>query len=100
MARRFRSHPVRGKGRLPPVYDSSHEHSLQPLGGRRAKSGGVMSRELPRRPSLDHLKKQAKALLRELRLRQPETALTDAQHALAKDYGFDSWPQLKRHVEL
>jgi hypothetical protein len=59
-----------------------------------------MSRELPRRPSLDHLKKQAKELLRELRLRQPDAALTDAQHALAKEYGFPSWPQLKRHVEL
>lgn len=59
-----------------------------------------MSRVLPRRPSLDHLKKQAKDLLRALRLQQPEAALTDAQHALAKDYGFDSWPQLKRHVEL
>ena len=59
-----------------------------------------MSRELPRRPSLDHLKKQAKELLRELRLRQPDAALTDAQHALAREYGFDSWPQLKRHVGL
>jgi hypothetical protein len=59
-----------------------------------------MSRELPRRPSLDHLKKQAKELLRERRLRQPDAALADAQHALAREYGFDSWPQLKRHVEL
>lgn len=59
-----------------------------------------MSRELPRRPSLDHLKKQAKELLRELRLREPRAALTDAQHALAREYGFASWPKLKAHVEL
>lgn len=59
-----------------------------------------MSRELPRRPSLDHLKKQAKELLRDLQAQQPNASLTDAQHALAKEYGFASWPKLKAHVEL
>jgi hypothetical protein len=58
-----------------------------------------VSRELPRRPSLDHLKKQAKERLRELRLRQPEASLADAQHALAREYGFESWPRLKAYVE-
>jgi hypothetical protein len=59
-----------------------------------------VSRELPSRPSLDHLKKQAKALLRELRRSRPGTDLTDAQHALAKEYGFPSWPALKAHVDV
>jgi hypothetical protein len=59
-----------------------------------------VSRELPSRPSLDHLKKQAKALLRELRRTRSDAALTDAQHALAKAYGFASWPALKAHVDV
>lgn len=58
-----------------------------------------MSRELPRRPSLDHLKKQAKELLHGLRQTRPDAALTDAQHMLAREYGFASWPKLKAHVE-
>jgi hypothetical protein len=29
----------------------------------------------------------------------PEAKLTDAQFAIARDYGFDSWPKLARHVE-
>jgi hypothetical protein len=55
--------------------------------------------ELPDRPSLDHLRKQAKALLKTLRQQNPEAALTEAQHALAGDYGFASWPKLKDYVE-
>jgi hypothetical protein len=58
-----------------------------------------MSRNLPDRPDFDHLKKQAKALLRTLRERQPDATLADAQHALAREYGFASWPKLKAHVE-
>src|SRR5262245_11202776 len=58
-----------------------------------------MSRELPDRPNLEHLKKQAKALLRELQERQPEAQLADAQHAIAREYGFSSWPALYAHVE-
>jgi hypothetical protein len=55
--------------------------------------------QLPDRPSLSHLRKQAKDLLRRLRQQNPDAALTDAQHALAREYGFDSWPKLKVHVE-
>jgi hypothetical protein len=55
--------------------------------------------ELPNRPSLDHLRKQAKALLKALRQQNPETSLTQAQHTIAGDYGFASWPKLKAHVE-
>lgn len=58
-----------------------------------------MSRELPARPNLDHLKKQAKDLLRERQVQDPSAQLADAQHALARDYGFASWPKLKAHVE-
>ena len=58
-----------------------------------------MSRDLPDRPHLDHLKKQAKALLRELRQRDANATLADALHVLAREYGFPSWPKLKEHVE-
>jgi hypothetical protein len=59
-----------------------------------------MYRELTLRPSLAHLKKQSKALLDAMRQHRPDVTLTDAQHALAQEYGFPSWPQLKRHVLL
>ena len=58
-----------------------------------------MSRDLPPRPDLEHLKKQAKALLRSMRERDAHVTLADALHALARDYGFTSWPKLKAHVE-
>ena len=58
-----------------------------------------MSRELPDRPNLEFLKKQAKALLRDLQVQQPETQLADAQHAVAREYGFSSWPALHAHIE-
>ena len=55
--------------------------------------------ELPARPSLTHLRKQAKDLLRELQGQNPGVTLVEAQHALARRYGFASWPKLKAHVE-
>jgi hypothetical protein len=58
-----------------------------------------MSRELPARPNLEHLKNQAKDLLRELQRPDPAAQLADAQHALAREYGFASWAKLKTHVE-
>jgi hypothetical protein len=58
-----------------------------------------MPRELPERPSFDHLKKQAKVLLRRMRQRDPAAKLTTAQHALAREYGFASWRELRAHVE-
>jgi ankyrin repeat protein len=54
-----------------------------------------MSRELPERPSLEHLRKQAKVLLRSM----PSGKLADAQHKLANEYGFTTWSRLKSHVE-
>jgi hypothetical protein len=58
-----------------------------------------MSRDLPPHANLDHLKKQAKELLHELQQRTPDAILANAQHALALEYGFASWPKLKAHVD-
>jgi hypothetical protein len=49
---------------------------------------------LPARPSLQHLRKQAKALRRER-----DIPLHRAQHEIARSYGFASWARLVRHVE-
>lgn len=58
-----------------------------------------MSRHLPANPNLDHLRKQAKDLLRDLEQRNPGSKLADALHAIAREYGFSTWPTLKAHVE-
>ena len=58
-----------------------------------------MSRSLPSRPNLDHLRKQAKDLLDTARSTHPDWQLADAQFALARDYGFPSWPAMKAHVD-
>ena len=50
---------------------------------------------LPLRPSLEQLKKQAKERLDAM----PGATLADAQFALARQYGFESWAKLKHHVE-
>jgi hypothetical protein len=50
--------------------------------------------ELPLHPSLEHLRKQAKT-----RKRERGITLSRAQHELAREYGFDSWPKLVQHVE-
>jgi ankyrin repeat protein len=76
----------------------------------------MMSRTLPERANLEFLTKQAKDLLQDAkagdaiareRLRAwgpagaPERPrLADCQHALAREYGFASWPKLKAHVEV
>ena len=58
-----------------------------------------MSRQLPKRPNLEYLKKQAKERLAEVLQQDPSAQLADAQHALAREYGFESWPKLHAHVE-
>jgi ankyrin repeat protein len=74
-----------------------------------------MTRRLPARPSLAHLKKQAKRVLQGLIEKNPEALeryrallsrpapehpqLADAQRGLAREYGFASWARLKAHVE-
>src|SRR5262245_12049915 len=50
---------------------------------------------LPPKPSLEQLRKQAKDRLAAM----PGAKLADAQFALARDYGFESWPKLVHHVE-
>jgi hypothetical protein len=57
-----------------------------------------MSRDLPAMPNLEYLKKQAKKRLHELQQGSPDTKLADAQHAIAKEYGFTSWEHLRTQV--
>ena len=67
---------------------------------------------LPERPSLEQLRKQAKDLLRDARAgdaralarvsaitADSETTLSNAQLAIAREYGFASWPKMVHHVE-
>ncbi len=56
-------------------------------------------RTLPTTPNLEHLKQQAKDLLDALRETKPDARLTDAQRAVARQYGFRTWGDLKREVE-
>ena len=49
---------------------------------------------LPDRPSLEELREQARA-----RRRQRGVPLGVAEHELARDYGFASWPDLARRVQ-
>jgi hypothetical protein len=58
-----------------------------------------MSRSLPVRPNLEHLKHQARSRLSELRRLDPDVRLSDALHATAREYGFSTWHALKEHVE-
>jgi ankyrin repeat protein len=58
------------------------------------------ARALPERASLEHLKNEAKQRLKALRRQNPQAKLTAVQLALAREYGFASWRQLKAHVDL
>jgi hypothetical protein len=58
-----------------------------------------MPQLLPPFPNLEHLKGQAKDVLRVVRRRNPRWKLALAQHAVARGYGFTSWPELKTHIE-
>jgi hypothetical protein len=57
------------------------------------------TRALPERASLEHLKNEAKQRLKALRRQSPQAKLATAQRALAREYGFASWRQLKAHVD-
>ncbi len=73
------------------------------------------TRRLPKQPSLEQLRKQAKDLLKQYRAGgaaavaevqqferrpNPQTfALNDAQRVLARAYGYESWPKLKAFVD-
>ncbi|MFC6015222.1 hypothetical protein ACFP2T_03310 [Plantactinospora solaniradicis] len=54
---------------------------------------------LPDNPNLDHLRQQAKDLLAGLRDADPTSTLTQAQAALAEQYGFRGWTDLKAEVD-
>ena len=56
-------------------------------------------RRLPPRPSLEHLKNEAKRRLHALRWLTPETKLAEVQHQLAREYGFANWRDLKAGVD-
>src|SRR5688572_21334892 len=71
------------------------------------------SRELPSRPDLDHLKREARSLQQAARSGDPDALqrlrqalgtdtalkLTDAQRAIAREYGFPTWARLRSHVQ-
>ncbi|QNE19735.1 ankyrin repeat domain-containing protein [Kribbella qitaiheensis] len=71
------------------------------------------TRNLPNDPSLEHLKKQAKSLLKKVQAADPEAlalaaefhptgvdGLAGAQLVIARSYGFASWARLVHHIEL
>ena len=55
----------------------------------------MAAKQLPPRPNLDQLKRQAKELLQAGKA----PALHDAQTMIARQYGFPSWNKLRDHVE-
>jgi ankyrin repeat protein len=57
------------------------------------------SHELPARANLEHLRNEAKQRLKELRARDAEARLSDAQLLVAREYGFPSWRRLKAAVD-
>ena len=71
-------------------------------------------RELPARPNLEHLKNQARTLLRQglasdasaiarfaaFGIITTTPKLADALHIIAREYGFDTWPALKLHIDV
>jgi ankyrin repeat protein len=74
----------------------------------------VMSKSLPGRPNLEHLRNQAKALLTSWKNHEPDAlervgafrfaegappSLARAQLVVAREYGFVSWPKLKASLE-
>ncbi len=55
---------------------------------------------LPANPSLGQLQKRAKERVRELRAAGDAAAtLADAQFAIAREHGFETWAKLKHHIE-
>lgn len=75
-----------------------------------------MTQQLPERPNLEQLKKQAKSLLNAARTKDvsalarfsavlpksldaDQLALHDAQFVIAREHGFKSWNDLREHVE-
>ena len=120
------SHRIRGKGltRLQFKITINRTFIVLPVCGSPAcPEELIMNKKLPARPNLDHLRRQAKALLAALESRDEQAArtigehlpaakgmsvgqilqtryrLADAQSAIARKTGFAGWPHLARHVE-
>ena len=57
-------------------------------------------RDLPARPNLEQYRKQAKELLKHWKASDPKTTrkLADAQHAVARDHGFDTWKRFSEEI--
>lgn len=70
---------------------------------------------LPENPNLDHLRSQARTLLRQFRAADADALallrehhprphdplrLADAQLVVARSYGFPTWPALRRHMDV
>jgi hypothetical protein len=55
-------------------------------------------RQLPPVPNPDKLRKQAKKRLSALRIRQPSVRLGEAQHLVAREYGFPTWAAMLDEV--
>jgi ankyrin repeat protein len=103
---RVQDAPRPREGLSPPGQTSITIRDL--LSARRADAGDIgkeivvsltPSRHLPERPSLEQLRKQAREHLDTLRAADPAVKLAAAQHALAREYGFESWPKLVHRVE-
>lgn len=74
----------------------------------------MSERELPARPNLEYLKKQARILQQQGLASDPsanarfaafgivssQAKLADALHVIAREYGFDTWPALKLHIDV
>jgi hypothetical protein len=64
----------------------------------------MSAERLPARPDLDQLKRQAKELLKAWRRgaapADRSVRLRDAQLAIARQYGFETWDALRAHVDL
>lgn len=58
-----------------------------------------MSRQLPARANLEHLRNEAKQRLQEMRIQDAAAKLADAQLLIAREYGFASWRTLKAAVD-
>ena len=54
---------------------------------------------LPDKPDIGWLRKQAKRRLEELRQANPTAQLADAQFDISRQYGFSSWRALKAHID-
>jgi ankyrin repeat protein len=58
-----------------------------------------MARSLPPRANLEHLRNDAKQRLKAMHAQDPGARLSDAQLAIAREYGFASWRRLKAAVD-